>query len=134
MVHALKHCLLHHLQSQCALNTYYMKHKGLPNRCTGGPRQHRAKLRDRLAGIVAECSVPWLEGEEKKWHKERAKTQVLVFCVFSCAKFLPFFFPTPLFEPRYYKHRKVFPIYVWSTQGHSLEEFLTLGTTELFAS
>lgn len=61
------------------------------------------------------------------------KVQVLVFCVFSCVNFL-FFSPTPLFEPRYYKHRKDFPIYVWSTKGHSLEEFLTLGTTQLFAS
>lgn len=68
----------------------------------------------------------------KKCGTRKQSTSSCVLCVFLCQ--FPFFFPTPLFEPRYYKHRKDFPIYVWSTKGHSLEEFLTLGTTQLFAS
>lgn len=65
------------------------------------------------------------------WHK---KTKYKFLCSVCFLVSISLFFPTPLFEPRYYKHRKDFPIYVWSTKGHSLEEFLTLGTTQLFAS
>lgn len=63
--------------------------------------------------------------------EERQNACSRILFVFWCQ--VPFFFLTPSFEPRHYKHRKDFPIYIWSTKGHSLEEFLALGTAELLA-
>lgn len=72
----------------------------------------------------------------KEVHKKNATRRETkrTFSRFVCFLVSGFFlFPYPLFEPQYYKHRKDFPIYIWSTKGHSLEEFLTLGTAELLA-